>query len=143
MFLLDGRPLNIDTPFEHEGVQYPSNWLRLTSLEEKQAIGITEVPDPESYDGRFYVSAGVARDLAEVKTEYSNRINESTNSLLRETDWYVIRKIERSIDIPSNVASYRAAIITESKRLTSGISSAKTVAAVAKLIDSQNWPDAP
>lgn len=54
MFMLNGQPLPIDTPFEVDGTQYPSNWLRLTTLEEKQAIGITEVPDPEPYDSRFY-----------------------------------------------------------------------------------------
>jgi hypothetical protein len=54
MFLLNGQPLQIDTPFEVDGTHYPANWLRLTSLEEKQAIGITEVADPEPYDDRFY-----------------------------------------------------------------------------------------
>jgi hypothetical protein len=48
MFLLNGVPLPLDTPFrDASGNSYPANWLRLTSLEEKQAIGITEVPDPE------------------------------------------------------------------------------------------------
>lgn len=48
MFLLNGSPLPLDTPFKDaEGNSYPANWLRLTTLEEKQAIGITEVPDPE------------------------------------------------------------------------------------------------
>ena len=48
MFLLNGQSLPIDTPFrDADGNSYPANWLRLTSLEEKQAIGITEVPDPE------------------------------------------------------------------------------------------------
>lgn len=44
MFLLNGQPLPIDTPFKDaDGNSYPANWLRLTSLEEKQAIGITEI----------------------------------------------------------------------------------------------------
>jgi hypothetical protein len=48
MFLLNNVPLPLDTPFKDAaGFSYPANWLRLTSLEEKQAIGITEVPDPE------------------------------------------------------------------------------------------------
>jgi hypothetical protein len=48
MFLLNNVPLPLDTPFrDADGNSYPANWLRLTSLEEKQAIGITEVPDPE------------------------------------------------------------------------------------------------
>jgi len=48
MFFLNGVPLPLDTPFrDAAGNSYPANWLRLTTLEEKQAIGITEVPDPE------------------------------------------------------------------------------------------------
>ena len=48
MFLLNGKALPLDTPFKTEdGTSFPANWLRLTTLEEKQAIGITEVPDPE------------------------------------------------------------------------------------------------
>jgi hypothetical protein len=48
MFLLNNVPLPLDTPFKDaEGNSYPPNWLRLTSLAEKQAIGIVEVPDPE------------------------------------------------------------------------------------------------
>lgn len=47
MFMLNGKPLAIDTPFrDANGVQYPANWLRLTTWAEKEAIGITEEPDP-------------------------------------------------------------------------------------------------
>jgi len=54
MFLLNNKPLSPDTAFTHEGIQYPNNWLRHATLEEKQAIGITEVPDPVRADDRFY-----------------------------------------------------------------------------------------
>jgi hypothetical protein len=54
MFLLNNKPLSPDTAFTHEGIQYPANWLRHATLEEKQAIGITEVPDPVRADDRFY-----------------------------------------------------------------------------------------
>lgn len=48
MFMLNNKPLPLDTPFKDaQGNSYPANWLRLTSLEEKNAIGITEVPDPQ------------------------------------------------------------------------------------------------
>ena len=47
MFLLNGQPLPLDTPFKDAaGNSYPANWLRLTTIHEKNAIGITEVPDP-------------------------------------------------------------------------------------------------
>lgn len=54
MFMLDGRSLPVDTPFEHNKFSYPANWLRLASAEERAAIGITEVADAASYDDRFY-----------------------------------------------------------------------------------------
>ena len=55
MFKLNNTPLGLDTPFTTEdGTQYPSNWIRLASAEERAAIGITEVADAASYDDRFY-----------------------------------------------------------------------------------------
>ena len=50
MFMLDNKPLPLDTGFTHNGTSYPANWLRLNSIEERNAIGITEVADPEAYD---------------------------------------------------------------------------------------------
>jgi len=45
--MLNGSPLPLDTPFKDaNGNSYPANWLRLTTIHEKNAIGITEVPDP-------------------------------------------------------------------------------------------------
>ena len=55
MFKHNNVTIPLDTPFTIDGTSYPANWLRLTSLEEKNAVGITEVPDvTETYDSRFY-----------------------------------------------------------------------------------------
>ena len=55
MFKHNDKIIPLDTPFEIDGTSYPANWLRLTSLEEKQAVGITEVADETThYDDRFY-----------------------------------------------------------------------------------------
>lgn len=55
MFLLNGNPLPLDTPFTIDGTSFPANWLRLTSIEEKNAVGITEVADTQvHFDDRFY-----------------------------------------------------------------------------------------
>ena len=55
MFLLNGNPLPLDTPFTIDGTSYPANWLRLTSIAEKNAVGITEVADvTTTYDDQFY-----------------------------------------------------------------------------------------
>ena len=58
MFLLNGSPLPLDTPFTIDGTSYPANWLRLTSIAEKNAVGITEAADvTTTYDDRFYWGA--------------------------------------------------------------------------------------
>jgi len=44
-FILDGKTLTLDKPFKSRGYSYPATWLRLTTLEEKKAIGITEEAD--------------------------------------------------------------------------------------------------
>jgi hypothetical protein len=55
MFKHNDQIIPLDTPFEINGTSYPANWLRLTSIEEKNAVGIVEVADTTtSYDDRFY-----------------------------------------------------------------------------------------
>lgn len=64
MFLLNQKPLAIDVAFTSGGIQYPANWLRLASLAERSAIGITEVADEDtSFDSRYYWSRGNAKAL--------------------------------------------------------------------------------
>ena len=55
MFKHNDTVIPLDTPFTIDGTSYPANWLRLTSLAEKQAVGIEEVADiTTTYDDRFY-----------------------------------------------------------------------------------------
>jgi hypothetical protein len=55
MFKHNDTTIPLDTPFTINGTSYPANWLRLTTLAEKQAVGITEVADvTTTYDDRFY-----------------------------------------------------------------------------------------
>jgi hypothetical protein len=55
MFKHNNVTIPLDTPFTIDGTSYPSNWLRLTSLAEKQAVGITEIADvTTTYNDQFY-----------------------------------------------------------------------------------------
>ena len=55
MFKHNNQTIPLDTPFTIDGTSYPANWLRLTSIAEKQAVGITEVADvTTTYDDQFY-----------------------------------------------------------------------------------------
>jgi hypothetical protein len=99
-FLLDGQPLAVDTPFKTpDGTQYPANWLRLSSPEEKTAIGITEVPDPEPYDQRFYWGYDaeghlIPKDHGQLVEQWTAQTRTTANSLLSPTDWIIIREAD-------------------------------------------------
>ena len=140
MFLLDNNPLQVGVPFTYNEQQYPANWLQLASLEEKEAIGITEVPDAPMVDDRFYWSADNPKDLDQLKSQWIAQIKDTTNKLLAETDWMVIRKIERNIDIPANIVAYRKAVIDECVRLESDIASKKKVETFIEVVMNQNFP---
>ena len=130
MFLLNGNPLALDTPFMTEdGTQYPANWLRLTTAEEKTAIGITEVPDPVRADDRFYWDGDVnnPKDLDGLKTQFVGQVNQNAGSILAQTDWMVIRKVERAVNIPVDVAEYRADVVAKSNELVVAINAVTTV----------------
>ena len=156
MFLLDNKPLPLDTPFKHNGISYPANWLRLTSLAEKQAIGITEVADETtSYDDRFYWGVDNPKQLNDetltpatgdpytqygLKHHWTATVKQTANSILSQTDWMVIRKAERDVAIPEATVAYRAAVLAECTRLVTAISSASTVDALVTVVTAQNWP---
>ena len=134
-FKLDGKPLAVDVAFSHNDIQYPANWLRLTTKAEKKAIGITEVADDPVYDSRFYWGDGTAKALDDVnakdedgnllKDENGNQVviqgvksilkaqeKATAGSLLAKYDWYVIRKAEASKAIPTAIKTYRTAVRT-------------------------------
>ena len=125
-FLLDGNPLAVDVPFTYGDVHYPANWLRLSTADEKTALGITEVADDPVYDGRFYNGDGSAKALADTTetvdgVEYTTlgvksvlKLDEkaTAGSLLAKYDWYVVRKAEKGTAIPSSISTFRDGVRT-------------------------------
>jgi hypothetical protein len=141
MFLLNGNPLPLDTPFTVDGTSFPANWLRLTSIEEKNAIGITEVEDTQvTYDDRFYWGVDNPKDLDGLKENWTAQVKDATNKLLAQTDWMVIRKIERNVDIPADTVTYRAAVLAECGRLVTAIAASTDAAVLVAVVTAQAWP---
>ena len=106
-FKLDGKTLPVDVPFTSNGMNYPANWLRLTTLDEKKAIGITIVADAPTYDQRFYRGVDNPKDLTQLKNLWLNTQKEQASSLLSKYDWYVWRKADTGAEIPTNINTYR------------------------------------
>jgi len=115
MFLLDGKPLSPDQAFTHNGIQYPANWLRLSSVEEREAIGITEVPDPPYYDQRFYwgyTASGtlIPKDHGVLVSGWVDQTRYTANTILVPSDWTIIRETDNGTLVPSGLKSWRQEI---------------------------------
>jgi hypothetical protein len=74
-----------------------------------------------------------------LKSNFIAQVKDTAGKLLNATDWYVIRKAERSIDIPSDIVLKRTQIITESNRLETDIQASTTVEALIEVLNAQNW----
>lgn len=158
MFLLNGKTLAVDTAFTHNGTQYPANWLRLSTADEKSAIGITEVPDPVRADDRYYWNGDInnpkaLEDKAEtnpggtpmldadgnpvitkgLKSQFIAQVKAQAGSLLNATDWKVIRASEGGKALDDETKAERVAIRTKSDEFEAQIKACKTVEELAAL----------
>ena len=148
MLKLNGKTLQYDRAFTHEGIAYPANWLRLTTMEEKKAIGITEeVLTIQAWDQRFYWGYENPKDHAGLVTLWTNNVKETAGSLLAPTDWYVVRKSENGTAIPQAVLDRRAEIRTYSNTKETAINATTTTDELAAYVGSpafSEWtPPAP
>lgn len=178
MFLLNGKHLPEGVGFKDaNGTQYASNWLNLSTEEEKLAIGITWVADPIPFDTRFYWDTNLPKALEDklevkedgtplykqvydkdandgkgamvdtteqvvtkgLKSNFIAQVKNTAGSLLAQTDWYIIRKAERNVDIPEEIALKRTQIVTEANRLETDIKASTTVEGLIEVLNAQNW----
>ena len=179
MYYQNNKPLLTGRAFTLGDIQYPANWLQLSSAEERPALGITWVADPVRADDRFYWNGDVnnpkelndreevdengdpmyVKVLGEVdgepamvdteerlvtkglKSQWTAQVKDTAGKQLAATDWMVIRKAERGVDIPADVATKRAAIIAEADRLEAAIAGVSTIDAFIAVVSDQRWPE--
>jgi hypothetical protein len=178
MYKLNGKTLRIGRAFTHAEVQYPSNWLQLSTEAERNSLGIIWEDDPVRADDRYYWDGDInnpkaLEDKEEVdedgnplyvqvldntdpdnpvmvdtderlvtkglKSNMIAQVKHTAGTLLAQTDWYVTRKVERNVDIPTDVSSKRVAIVAESERLETAIKACTTVMLLIEIMNSQNW----
>ena len=100
----------------------------------------------QEYDPTANNGAGAMVDTSErlvtkgLKSTETAAVKAAANSLLSATDWMIIRKVERNVDVPADVTTYRAAVITECTRLVAAIAATTSVDELAAVV--ANWPKA-
>ena len=87
--------------------------------------------------------------LADVKARYVDQTQASALSRLKPTDWLALRKAETGDDIPSDVATYRAAVRSAEDTITKAIKAKKAVKTIKTMLvvpeggkaPMYDWPD--
>ena len=149
---------------DKHGTKYSPDSLLTLTADQKQDLGIYDVAYGNRNDDRFYTitenqmtfdqdekivkvtysaAAKAIGDIGEskgLKSQWIDQTNQTANSLLAQSDWMLVRKIERSVDVPANMVTYRAAVIAEANRLTTAITAATTITQLITAIDSTSWP---
>jgi hypothetical protein len=177
MYYQNDKPLRIGKAFTYMDIQYPANWLQLSTEAERTAINIVWVNDPVRADDRFYWNGDInlpkaledvdavdengdpvwvqvwnedteqMEDTTEqvvtrgLKYTWKNQVKHTAGTMLAETDWMVIRKSERNVDIPADIVTKRAAIVAECDRLEAAITAAADIDAFIAVVQDQRWPD--
>ena len=136
MLKLNNKPLSYDRAFTHADIQYPANWLRLSSLEERNALGITEVADAPSYDQRFYWGVDNPKDHTQLVEQWVSQVKQTAGSLLAQTDWYVIRMSDSAKPVPTSVQLERSEIRRFSDEKEAAIEATTTTEELAAYVTS-------
>ena len=145
MFILDGKPLSPDVAFTTGGIQYPANWLRLATLEKKEAIGITEQADPPVWDQRFawgYSEDGqlIWKDHTQLVEQWVAQTRTTAGTLIQPTDWMVIREQDNGTVVPESVKALREDIRLATGQKNAAIEATADTAELAAYITGSEYP---
>lgn len=157
------------TIFEDKfGTQHSPETLINWSADQRQDHGIYDVAYQARSDDRFYTIVennpvfdpvekivkitftSTAKELEDsgeginkvlgLKSQWIAFVKDAANKLLSSTDWMLVRKVERNIDVSANVVSYRSSIIAESNRVETAILEASDIEELISAVNSINWP---
>ena len=144
-WLHNGITLKVGKSWSDGNYKHPYNWASAWSDEDKEQWGVTWQDDPDiSYDNRFYWARDIERSLDDInvvdedgdavldadgnqvvtlglKSIWVAQTKTTANSLLASSDWYVTRKSESDVAIPSAISTYRTAVRTASGTIETAI----------------------
>ena len=169
MFQLNGNPISIDSEVTVNGIRYPHlrdpalreqlGIVEVADPENYDQRFYWGVGNPKLLDDRLEVkeddtplyvqvynpATEAMEDTTEqvvtkgLKSQWTAQVKQTAGSMLAQTDWMVVRKAERNIDVPATVAAKRAAIVAECDRLEAAIAGCADVEALITVIGNQNW----
>lgn len=148
-YMLDGRPISPDVAFtatnaDGDLIQFPANWIRLATEDEKAAIGLVwenEVPQP---DQRFYWGLDadgnpLPKDHTQLVEQWVLQTKTTAGTLLAPSDWYITRMAETGNGVPQAVLNRRAEIRDFSNTKELAIKATTTTEELAAYVTSSDY----
>ncbi len=153
----DGQYIQEGNAFEIGGVQYPSNWLNLSSAEDKAAIGLQEViaTNSPASDKFYWVSetlngasltyTNTPKDLDTCKANEVSATNATAYSILLPSDWMATKAFETGTAVATDWATWRAQIRSQAATQVAAINACTSIEELAALpnVDWAKDPNAP
>ena len=157
-YQIGSRALPLDIPWEYNDVQYPANWLRLSSSQDRAMLGISWTADgaaAQGWDQRFYWGVGNPKQLDDktetvdgvevkttgLKTHWKAQQDQIASTLLAPSDWRVVKELEVNSSFaaaktafPTSWQTYRAAVRTSCNTRQTEIDACSTVDALKELL---------
>jgi hypothetical protein len=150
----DGQYIQEGNPFTIDGVQYPANFLNLSTPEQKEAIGLEEViaTNSPANDQYYWVSTelneasltyvNTPKDLDTVKSNSVAQINQTAYSILLPSDWMVVKSVETNTPMSTEWNTWRQSIRTTADTSRLAVVEATDVDEVQAIMGNITWsPD--
>ena len=131
-YKLGSRRLALDVAWEHNDVQYPANWLRLSTAQDRATLGIIWEDASPTYNQKWYWGKDsdgnlIPKAYTDLKTLWIAKTKATANSLLQPSDWRVIKAKERGTTMNADWKTWRQTIRTECGTMVTAIEATASV----------------
>ena len=125
--------INTDITYTFTGSAVTGSYGTATAKRLNDEDAVDENGDKlKDADGNQVINYGL-------KTQYKNKFNAEAAGILSRTDWYVIKAADvTDYNVPSNVATYRAAVRTKVNAMETSIDNCSDVDALETLLTYTN-----
>ena len=129
---------------DDNGIQHPPNWNIWSEDYKINTIGLTWENVLGSYDSDYYYGwnsdgdALLPKPIADIKTKKILEAKQHSSDYLTPTDWYVTRKSERDVAIPSEITAFRTAVLAVYTSLKTAINNASDIAGIQAIYANSN-----
>ena len=136
-----GQTIRPDKSWRDENrTQQPGNW-QIWDADYKASMGIVEIVLESPPDSRLYKWSQNAdgtinktpKDLDEIKYSLKMAVRSQQSSQLISTDWMYVRKLDKEVEIPSYIQTYRDSIRVQGDVMETAISGTTTLEEIVAL----------